>query len=66
LAESPDSQIAFFEPRSKGSLHSHVIPLASIVACSSTRGEGADPLRLYNRQYLTQRKIREEKSGTGG
>jgi hypothetical protein len=30
------------------------------------RGEGADPLFLYNRQYLTQRKIREEKSGAGG
>ena len=30
------------------------------------RGEGADPLFIHNRQYLTQRNIREEKSGTGG
>jgi hypothetical protein len=30
------------------------------------RGEGADPLFIHNRQYLTQRTIREEKSGASG
>lgn len=66
LAESPDSQISPFEPLSEGSLPHHIIPLASIVAESDMRSEGVDPLFLYNRQYLTQRKIGEEKSGAGG
>jgi hypothetical protein len=31
------------------------------------RGEDADPLFLYDRQYLTERQIRDkEKSGAGG
>jgi hypothetical protein len=30
------------------------------------RGENADPLFLHNRHYLTQRQIRESKSGAGG
>ena len=67
LAESPDGQIALFEPREKGSSHYHVVPLASITAWSDMRGEDADPLFLYNRQYLTERQIREkEKSGASG
>jgi hypothetical protein len=65
LAESPDGQIALFEPRNKGSSHYHVVPLASIAAWSDMRGEDADPLFLYNRQYLTERQI-QEKSGAGG
>jgi hypothetical protein len=67
LAESPDDQIALFEPRNKGSSHYHFVPLSSIAAWSDMRGEDADPLFLYNRQYLTERQIREkEKSGAGG
>ena len=46
LAESPDSQIALFETRSKDFLNYHVIPLASIVAWPDMRGEGANPLFL--------------------
>ena len=66
LAESPDSQIALFKPRSKGSLHYHVIPLASIVAWPEMGGKGANPLFVCNCQYLTQRKICQENSGAGG
>jgi hypothetical protein len=66
LAEGPDSQPALFETWSKGSLHYHVIPPASTVAWPDMRGEGTNPLFLYNRQYLTQRKIRQENSGAGG
>jgi hypothetical protein len=66
LAESSDGQIALFETRSKGSLHYHVIPLASIVAWPEMGGKGANPLFVYNCQYLTQRKIRQENSGAGG
>jgi hypothetical protein len=50
-----------------GDLAYHFIPLASIAAWSDMRGEDADPLFLYDRQYLSERQIREkEKSRTGG
>lgn len=60
LAESPDDQIALFEPRNKDSSHYHFVPLSSIAAWSDMRGEDADPLFLYDRQYLTERQIREK------
>ncbi|MBD2746009.1 hypothetical protein IC232_04770 [Microvirga sp. BT688] len=60
LAESPDGQIALFEPRNRGSSHYHVVPLTSITAWSDMRGEDADPLFLYDRQYLSERQIREK------
>ena len=60
LAESPDDQIALFEPRNKGSSHYHFVPLSSIAAWSDMRGEDADPLFLYDRQYLSERQIREK------
>ena len=67
LAESPDDQIALFEPRNKGSSHYHFVPMSSLAAWSDMRGEDADPLFLYNRQYLSERQIREkEKSRDGG
>jgi hypothetical protein len=67
MAESPDDQIGLFEPRNRSSSHYHFIPLSSIAAWSDMRGEDADPLFLYNRQYLSARQIREkEKSGAGG
>ncbi len=67
MAESPEGQIALFEPGEKGSSRYHVVPLSSIVAWSDMRGEDADPLFLYDRQYLTERQIRDkEKSGAGG
>jgi len=67
MAESPDDQIALFDPRNKGSSHYHFIPLSSIAAWSDMRGEDADPLFLYDRQYLSERQIREkEKSRAGG
>ena len=67
LAESPDDRIGLFEPRDRGSSHYHVVPLTSITAWSDMRGEDADPLFLYDRQYLTERQVRDkEKSKTGG
>jgi len=67
MAESLDSQIALFEPRNKGFSHYHFIPLSSVAAWSDMRGEDADPLILYDRQYLSERQIREkEKSQAGG
>jgi hypothetical protein len=67
MAESPDNQIGLFEPRNRGSSHYHFIPLSSIAAWSDMRGEDADPLFLYDRQYLSERQIREkEKSRAGG
>ena len=61
MAESPDDQISLFEPRSKGSSHYHFVPLSSIAAWSDMRGEDADPLFLYDGQYLSERQIREKK-----
>jgi hypothetical protein len=67
MAESPDNQIGLFEPRNRGSSHYHFVPLSSITAWSDMRGEDADPLFLYDRQYLSERQIREkEKSRTAG
>jgi hypothetical protein len=66
LAESRDNQFVLFEPWNKGSPLYHVVPLASIILWSGVRGEDADPLFHYNRQYLTQPKIREQKFGAGG
>jgi hypothetical protein len=67
LAESPDNQIILFEPRSRASSHYHTVPLTSISAWSDMRGEDADPLFLYDRQYLSERQIRDkEKSRAGG
>lgn len=67
MAESPEDQIRIFEPRNKGSSHYHLVPLSSIAAWSDMRGEDADPLFLYDRQYLSERQIREkEKSRAGG
>ena len=60
MAESPDDQIVLFEPRIKGSSPYHFVPLSSIVAWSDMRGEDADPLLLYDRQYLSERQIREK------
>jgi hypothetical protein len=59
LAESPDNQVVLFEPRARASFHYHTVPLASISAWSDMRGEDTDPLYLCNRQYLTQRQIRD-------
>ncbi|MFC1459351.1 hypothetical protein ACETIH_22130 [Microvirga arabica] len=67
MAESPDDQIRIFEPRNTNSSHYHLVPLSSIAAWSDMRGEDADPLFLYDRQYLSERQIREkEKSRAGG
>ncbi|EIM30368.1 hypothetical protein [Microvirga lotononidis] len=62
LAECPDDQIGLFEPRHKGSSHYHYIPLSNIAAWSDMRGEDADPLFLYDRQYLSERQIREKEA----
>jgi hypothetical protein len=51
------TQIGLFEPRNRGSSHYHFIPLSSIAAWSDMRGEDADPLFLYDRQYLSERQI---------
>jgi hypothetical protein len=60
MAESPDDQIRIFEPRSRSSSHYHFVPLSSIAAWSDMRGEDADPLFLYDRQYLTERQSRDK------
>ncbi|QRM34810.1 hypothetical protein [Microvirga sp. VF16] len=60
MAESPDDQIGLFEPQNKDSSHYHFVPLSSIAAWSDMRGKDADPLLLYDRQYLSERQIQEK------
>jgi len=67
IAEGPDDQMVLFEPRSGTSCQYHMVPFASISAWSEMRGESAEPLFLYGREYLTRQKIAEkERSRAGG
>jgi hypothetical protein len=66
IAEGPDDQLVLFEPRSANSCQYHMVPFASICAWSDMRGEKAEPLFLYGREYLSLSQISvKEKSRAG-
>ncbi|WP_262030616.1 hypothetical protein [Microvirga sp. Mcv34] len=66
IAEGPDDQMVLFEPRSGSSCQYHMVPFASISAWSDMRGEKAEPLFLYGREYLTRQKISEKERSRVG
>ncbi|WP_114947274.1 hypothetical protein [Microvirga calopogonii] len=66
IAEGPEDQMVLFEPRTGTSCQYHMVPFASISAWSEMRGENAEPLFLYGREYLTRQKIIEKERSRGG